>query len=81
MYKIQSLDRCCAPVCLRGRVSVFVHLRGWVGGVWVCVKTMMMCVMRMYAYENIYFRVCVACLRACVRACVRERDDDAHVYA
>jgi hypothetical protein len=34
MYKIQSVDRCCAPVCLRGRVSVFVHLCGWVGG-WV----------------------------------------------
>jgi hypothetical protein len=84
MYTIQSVNRCCAPVCLRGRVSVFVHLCGWVDGVWgvgvgvfVCVKTMMMCVMRMYPYENIYLRVCVTCLRACVR----ERDDDAHVYA
>jgi hypothetical protein len=42
----------------------------------VCVKTMMMCVMRLYAYETLY-------LRACVHACVsvRARDDDAHVYA
>jgi hypothetical protein len=71
MYKVQYVDRCCAPVCLRGRVSVFVHLCGWVGGVWswvwawVCVKKMMMWVMRMYAYKSIYLRVCVACLRAC----------------
>jgi hypothetical protein len=33
MYKIQSLDRCCAPVCLRGRVSVsYICVGGWVGG-------------------------------------------------
>ena len=25
MYKIESVDRCCAPVCLRGRESAFVN--------------------------------------------------------
>ena len=42
MYQIQSVDRCCAPVCLRGRVSVFVHLCGWVGG-WIVVLGVGVC--------------------------------------
>ena len=47
-----SIDRCRASVCFPGRVSAFVHV---CVGVCVCVcarereKTMIMCVMRMYA--------------------------------
>ena len=41
LYKYRSTDRCGEPVCMRGRVSVFVHVRVTVSGLsvqaFVCV--------------------------------------------
>jgi hypothetical protein len=76
MYKIQSVDTGVARLCVceDAYLCSYICVGGWVGGwgvgvgVFVCVKTMMMCEMCMYAYENIYLRPCVACMLACMCA-------------
>ena len=59
-YNESSIQRCCEPVCMRGRVSVFVH---------VCVTVSeFVCVCVCVCVQMIKKSICDV-VSACVRAC------------
>jgi hypothetical protein len=53
LYKYRSTDRCVEPVCMRGRVSVFVHVSVTVSGssVQACVCAERR---RVYVHEPVF---------------------------
>jgi hypothetical protein len=53
LYNYSSIQRCCSPVCIRGRVSVFMHVSVTVSGssvqACVCIERR-----RVYVHEPVF---------------------------